>query len=82
MDLSNSLTVEVRVHSFFFRAEHTFFYEKKGGVIMKTLKNKIVAIALIIIGVLSAYISKDSTFLVFSLMIGAFLFISKENCIN
>lgn len=49
---------------------------------MKTLKNKIVAIVLIIIGVLVAYASRDSTFLVFSLMIGAFLFISKENCIN
>lgn len=49
---------------------------------MKTLKNKIAAIALVIIGVLTAYESKDSTFLVFSLMVGAFLFISKENCIN
>ena len=49
---------------------------------MKTLKNKIVAIAMIIIGALSAYVSKDSTFLVFALTLGVFLISSKKNCIK
>lgn len=45
----------------------------------RTYKNKLCAIALIIIGFLPIYIENDATVLVVSLMIGIPLFFSKQN---
>ena len=46
---------------------------------MKTWKNKAIALVLIGIGILSALISGDGTFLAFALIIGIPLFFSKKS---
>lgn len=48
---------------------------------MKTLKNKLYATVLIILGWLSTLIDGDATAFVFLLMIGVPLFFAKENWI-
>lgn len=45
----------------------------------KKLKNKILAVLLIIMGALSLSLDNDATFFVFSLLIGIPLFFSKED---
>lgn len=46
------------------------------------MKNKIVSVLFIILGILSLFIEWDATFTVFSLMIGLPLFFAKENWID
>lgn len=46
------------------------------------MKNKIMSIILMVIGVLSIFIEGDATFTIFSLMIGLPLFFAKKNWIN
>lgn len=48
---------------------------------MKTLKNKLYAVVLLICGYLSALIVKDATALVFLALIAVPLFFAKENWI-
>lgn len=50
--------------------------------IRETLLNKIVAVVLILIGVLTVYVAKDITFLVTTLIMGIPLFLAKENYIG
>lgn len=45
----------------------------------KTYKNKLVAIALLLLGVLSVGIENDATFLVFTLIFAIPLFLAKED---
>lgn len=45
----------------------------------RTFKNKLLAIALLVVGIVSAALSKDGTFLVFVLMISLPLFVSKKD---
>ena len=47
----------------------------------ETLKNKIFALAIIILGVITILISGDATFFIFALIPGLYLFFSKENWI-
>lgn len=47
-----------------------------------TLLNKIVAVVLILIGILTVYVAKDITFLVTTLIMGIPLFLAKENYIG
>ncbi len=49
---------------------------------MKTLKNKIMAVFLMLLGWLSSKIDGDGTFFLFTLMIGIPLFFEKENWID
>ena len=49
---------------------------------MKTLKNKIIATALILLGYLSTKIEGDGTFFIFTLLIGIPLFFEKTNCFD
>lgn len=46
---------------------------------MKTLMNKILAIAFIIIGVLSYILLREGSFMIFTLIIGIPLFFAKKN---
>lgn len=45
------------------------------------IKNKIYGIIFIILGALTIPIEWDATFFLFALMVGIFLFASRENCI-
>ena len=45
------------------------------------IKNKIYGIIFIILGALTIPIEWDATFFLFTLMLGVFLFVSRENCI-
>lgn len=45
-------------------------------------KNKLVAIALIAIGLLAMFLVRDATFLVFAMIIGIPLFFAKKNYIS
>ena len=47
----------------------------------KLLKNKLYALVLILIGLVSILIERDGTFFIFALMIGLPLFFAKENWI-
>jgi hypothetical protein len=47
----------------------------------KTLENKMVALILVILGVISASIEGDATAFVFLAMIGTVLFLSRENIV-
>ena len=47
--------------------------------IRRTYKNKLCALALIIVGIFTTIIDNDATFLVFALLIGISLFFSKQN---
>lgn len=49
---------------------------------MKTLKNKIIATALILLGYLLTKIEGDGTFFIFTLLIGISLFFEKKNWID
>lgn len=49
---------------------------------MKTLKNKIMAVYLMLLGWLSSKIDGDVTFFIFTLTIGTPLFFAKENWID
>lgn len=49
---------------------------------MKTLKNKIMATSLILLGYLSTKIEGDGTFFIFTLLIGVPLFFEKTNWID
>ena len=49
---------------------------------MKTLKNKIMATVLILLGYLSTKIEGDGTFFIFTLVIGIPLFFEKKNWID
>ncbi len=49
---------------------------------MKTLKNKIMATALILLGYLSTKIEGDGAFFIFTLLIGVPLFFEKKNWID
>lgn len=49
---------------------------------MKTLKNKIMSVALILLGFLSSRIDGDGTVFIFTLMLGIPLFFEKENWID
>lgn len=82
--------------SFIFRVKNNRYYEKKnnlkGEIIMKKTrkkrihseirKNKIVALILILIGVLSVKIDGDATFAVICAMFGLPLFFAKQNWIE
>lgn len=48
----------------------------------KLIKNKLVAILLMIIGLLTTIVSKDATVLLFMAMIGISLIFAKENYIS
>lgn len=48
----------------------------------ETLKNKIFALAIVILGAITILISGDATFFIFSLIPGLYLFFSKENWIE
>lgn len=45
------------------------------------IKNKIYGIIFIVLGALTIPIDWDVTFFLFALMVGIFLFVSRENCI-
>lgn len=47
-----------------------------------TLKNKLCALTLLIVGVVPVLMDKDATVLVFSLLLGVPLFFAKENWIE
>lgn len=47
----------------------------------RTIKNKIVALMLIILGVLSVFIDGDGTFMIFAAAVSIALFFSKNNYI-
>lgn len=47
----------------------------------RTIKNKIVALMLIIGGVLSVFIDGDGTFMIFAVAVGIALFFAKKNYI-
>ena len=47
----------------------------------KTIKNKIVALILIILGVLSVFIDGDGTFMIFAVAVSIALFFAKNNYI-
>lgn len=49
--------------------------------IRRTLRNKLYAIALIMVGIILRFISNDITFLVFTLLIGIPMFFSNKNWI-
>lgn len=49
--------------------------------IRRTLRNKLCAIALIMVGIILRFISNDITFLVFTLLIGMPMFFSNKNWI-
>ena len=62
----------------------------KGGIAMfrkveryleETWRNKLIAVVILAIGVFTARISTDATFLIFTLLLGIPLFLSKENVI-
>ena len=46
------------------------------------IKNKLYALVLILIGVVSILIDRDGTFFIFALMLGLPLFFSRENWIT
>ena len=46
-----------------------------------TIKNKIIALMLIIAGVLSVFIDGDGTFMIFAVAVGIALFFAKKNYI-
>ena len=48
----------------------------------RTILNKVVAIVLFLIGIASAKLSGDATFLVFATFISSVLFFSNDNCIE
>ena len=49
--------------------------------IRRTLKNKLCASALFLIGIITAWVSYDATFLVFAIMFGTPLFLCRRNLI-
>ena len=54
-------------------------YQKFKRYIRRTYKNKICALALIIVGMGPIYLENDATFMVVALLFGIPLFFSKEN---
>ena len=48
----------------------------------KLIKNKLYGLALIWIGMLSVMIGKDAKFFLIALILGGYLIIAKENCID
>lgn len=49
--------------------------------VKRTIKNKIVALMLIILGVLSVFIDGDCTFMIFAVTVSIALFFAKNNYI-
>ena len=54
----------------------------KEGFVMKNIKNKVVALGFVGLGVLITLMSMDATFLVIALFAGVSLFFAKENWID
>lgn len=50
--------------------------------IKRTWKNKIMALLIILIGILSVSIDGDATFLIFAIICGSFIFFAKENWLH
>lgn len=48
----------------------------------KLIKNKLIAVGLIVLGLIAALIGKDATALIFLSVIGVPLFFAKENWVN
>lgn len=58
------------------------YYERKGLEYMETLKNKIVAIILLILGLVSIQMLNESTVFVCLFLLATVLLIAKENVIG
>jgi len=69
------------------RVKHIFLYETKyifnlkEKSMMKTIKNKLVALSLILVGLAPTILDRDSTALIFFSIIAIPLFFAKENWI-
>lgn len=57
-------------------------YKRFKRYIRRTYKNKLCALALIILGLLTVFIEYDATFFIVTLLIGIPLFLEKENQIG
>lgn len=56
-------------------------FRKVERYLEETWRNKLIAVVILAIGAFAARISTDATFLIFTLMLGVPLFLSKENVI-
>lgn len=56
-------------------------FRKVERYLEETWRNKLIAVVILAIGVFTARVSADATFLIFTVLLGVPLFLSKENVI-